>query len=104
MLHAGLKWIVLFMCWSVVSNVSAQVVGLQMGSHLIPDKVLFEKPLSNSPRPFMFVGLTYYTTEVTMGISYTFDLRIVTISSQIPLWNLNRKKHNYALLNNRKWE
>lgn len=89
-----------FMGLSVCSF--SQTIGIQMGTHLIPDKVLFENPLNNTPRPFMFVGLTYYTKEITMGISYTFDLRICTISSQIPLWNINKKKYNtYALINNR---
>lgn len=74
-----------------------------MGTMLISDRALFEKPLNDTPRPFMFVGLTYYTKEVTIGLSYTFDLHIITISSQIPLWNINKKKYNnYALLNNRK--
>lgn len=107
MLHVKSKFwtivIILFVTGSVVSNLHSQTIGIQMGTHLIPDKVLFEKPLSNTPRPFMFVGLTYCTKEVTMGLSYTFDLHIWTVSSSLPLWNVNKKKYSaYALINNRK--
>jgi len=87
----------------VYSDINAQVLGINMGTHLIPEQVLFDNPLSNSPRPFVFVGLSYQTQEVTMGINYTVDLHIVTFTTNIPLLNFNKKRYNsYALLNHRK--
>ena len=81
----------------------SQTIGISMGTHLISDKFIFQDNAYNwYPRPFTFVGLNYSTKQVTMSVTYSFDSNIVSISSAIPLWNINKKKYNnYALLNNR---
>lgn len=106
MLHKGLViWTIvsLILCGSVVSNISAQTIGLNMGSQLISDRVIFkDNTLNPMPRPFTYIGLNYQTKGVTMHLNYTFDYKIITIGSSIQLWNINKRKHKtFALLNNR---
>lgn len=107
MSHFKTVWtIVVILCIMGVlsSKVCGQTVGLQFGSHLVPEKILVEKPINNVPRPFMFVGLSYqHNNGVSTSLTYTFQLRIISLSSNVPLWNMNKRRYNtFALLNNRK--
>lgn len=97
MLHIGLKFwtmVITIVCWSVVSNVSAQSIGLQFGSHLVNDKLLFKESYNKMPRPFTFVGLNYQTKGVTTYVTYTFDLKIVTIGSSIQIFKFKNNHYN----------
>lgn len=107
MLHKLKLWSVVVICvfGGVVSNLHSQTIGLNMGTQLISDRVIFQdKNLNCMPRPFTYIGLNYQTKGVTMHLNYTFDYKIITIGSSIQLYNVNRKSNQYALLNKRTWE
>jgi hypothetical protein len=76
---------------SVVSKVEGQSIGLQFGSTFINDKLLF-KESDNNYRPFTFIGLNYQNKEVTTYVTYTFDLKIITIGSSIQLYKIKKNK------------
>lgn len=82
--------LILFLLIEMI-NVSAQTVGLQFGSHLIPEKVLFETQ-TNLFRPFTFVGISFRTKDISTSITYGFQLKIISISSNVPIWKIKRKK------------
>jgi len=86
--------------------IQSQVWGLSTGMNFIPERLIFKEATHNYPRPFFMLGLNYsHPNGVVTSLTYTFDVHCVVLTSIIPLWNVDKKKHNaFAILNNRKWE
>lgn len=79
------------LCCLAAAQLSAQV-GLVFGANFVPEKVLFRdfQTESRQVQNFMFVGLGATIQDVTLQVTYTFDLKAVSTTVYVPiLW---RKK------------
>lgn len=97
------KLIILSLTIWVSVNLFSQTLNLQFGSHFIPDKVLFDKPLTSSPRPFVYAGLSYtHDTGVNVGVTFTPDLNIISLNTTVPIFAFKKRRSNwnFALVNN----
>ena len=83
----------------------SQVIAIEMGTHLVSDKILFgEAAINNLPRPFVFFGIGYiHPTGIKIALTYSPDIKIFSLSNTVPLWNLNKKRYKdtFSLINNR---
>ena len=79
-------------CCLAAAQLSAQV-GLVFGANFVPEKVLFQdfQTESRQVQNFTFVGIGATIKDVTLQVTYTFDLRAVSTTVYVPiLW---RKKN-----------
>lgn len=88
--------IIILLLTIFVSKCSAQSINIIGGANLIPDKFLFDgNQLSNSPRPFVNFGIGYTNRwGGTISVTYTFDVKMVTVQTSIPIIWFNKKDKN----------
>ncbi len=85
-------WTLVIVLLSVVSSFG-QSIGLQFGSTFVNEKLIF-KESDNNYRPFTFVGLNYQNKGITTYVTYTFDLKIITLGSSIQIYKIRSKHYN----------
>lgn len=93
-----------FIMWVSVISYS-QTLNLVTGSTFATERQIFQdNTLSNSPIPFFQIGLGYtHHTNISVSITYAFDLKQVNLISTIPLWSFKKNKWDrFALINNNK--
>ena len=97
------KLILITMLLGVCLTIHSQSLNLVAGSTWTSEANVFnDRSLSKAPIPFFTIGLAYqHTTNVNISLAYAFDLKIITLQTQIPLIAFKKKRNtwNYALLN-----